>query len=303
MSDTKDAGHHLNTLIVGLLLMMVLAIGYLFTQQHSARPAVSPAKAEHNTASVGGSVSGVQKEEVEAIVRDFIMNNPSVMLDSISNMQRKQREEAMQIKQQSLTERKVDLEMDSESPYLGNPEGSVILVEFFDYSCGYCKRAFPVINQLVEENPNLKVVMKEFPILGPDSRRASEISLAMFQAGPEYYEQFHRKLMEHRGPLSEDVLKAFISELKMDPKSFMEGAQGSKDVQNQIQKTYELARAIGVSGTPAFVIGGELIPGAVDKATLQAKINELQPQETDSAGKNQAPESGGEDEKPSPAAE
>lgn len=150
-------------------------------------------------------------------------------------------------------------------------EADVTLVEFFDYRCGYCKRALAGVMALVEDDPKLRVVMKEFPILGPESVAATRVSLAANLVDPSRYMAFHVALMQHRGSYDSATLLGLAAEHGYDPAKVQE-AMGNDAVTAQIRNGYEVAEALGIRGTPAFIVGDTIIPGAVGKDRLKEAI-------------------------------
>ncbi len=147
----------------------------------------------------------------------------------------------------------------------------VTLVEFFDYRCGYCKRSLETVLALAEQDPKLRVVLKEFPILGPESVAASQISLAAYQIDPTRYKALHAALMRHRGAYDKASLLGVAAEAGYDPVA-IEAALTNGAIKTHISNGYEIAQALGIRGTPAFVIGDRVIPGAVSADTLREAI-------------------------------
>jgi len=152
---------------------------------------------------------------------------------------------------------------------LANTE--VTIVEFFDYRCGYCKRSLETVMTLAKDDPTLRVVMKEFPILGPESVAVTRLSLAANSIDPTRYSDLHRALMEHRGGYDKVSLLSVVAEHGYDPVK-VEEAMNSKAVSDHIKKSYEIAEALGIRGTPAFVVGDRVISGAVSTTTLREAI-------------------------------
>lgn len=147
----------------------------------------------------------------------------------------------------------------------------VTLVEFFDYRCGYCKRSLDTVVALTEDDPKLRVVLKEFPILGPESLAASQVSLAANMVDPSLHKTFHIALMRHRGGFDAATLLAVAAKAGYDPAA-VENAMQDETIRQQLRNGYEIAEALGIRGTPAFVIGDRVIPGAVSGAALREAI-------------------------------
>jgi protein-disulfide isomerase len=156
---------------------------------------------------------------------------------------------------------------------LGNPRGDVTLVEFFDYSCGFCKRALPDMLALIKNDPNLKVVLKELPILGPGSAEAARIAIAVRMRNPDgqKYLAFHQQLLETAGPASRDKALAAAKDLGLDTAQLEKDAS-SEEVAATLGEDAKLAAAVGIRGTPGYVVGDDVIFGAVGVAALKTRI-------------------------------
>ena len=156
---------------------------------------------------------------------------------------------------------------------LGNPEGDVTLVEFFDYNCGYCRAALPDMAALLAEDPNLRIVLKEFPILSNESIDAARIGVLVGQSDAEYWD-FHQALFTSRGKVDKSVALAAAQDLGLSPVE-LELQMGSDSVAQTIQSSYEIAQALGITGTPTYIIGNEIIPGAIGVDELRARIADM----------------------------
>ena len=218
------------------------------------------------------TVSDLPVEQVEEIVRDYLMREPEIIYQALEELQRRQTAEKAEQQKQMLTSRRDDIENDPATPVAGNPEGDVALVEFFDYRCGYCRRVLSSMQALMEEDDQLKVVFKELPVLGEDSVRAARAALASHQQDESLYLDFHLALMSAED-LSAQGIRTIAADIGLDPDQ-LETDMESDEVSKAIDDNYQLASALGIEGTPAFVIGDNLVPGAVDKDRLAALIEE-----------------------------
>ncbi len=222
------------------------------------------------------STSGLsesQKKDVEALIGTYLRAHPEVILDSIRAMQ--EREQAAQVQRQrdGLASRRTDIENDPASPVVGNPRGDITIAEFFDYRCGYCKSVLPAIQRLLKEDTRVRYVMKEFPILTPESRIAAKLALAVWNTEPKRYLALHTKLMEARGDLTEKRIFDIAKSAGIDvERAILE--MESPAIERALAANAELAQALGVTGTPGFVIGSRLVPGAVDYVTLKKMVAE-----------------------------
>jgi protein-disulfide isomerase len=212
-----------------------------------------------------------QRIEINKIVQSFIMENPQVILDAVQQMQAKAKEGKKALIKKNLITSREKLINDPNSPTSGNPKGDVTIVEFFDYRCVYCKRVLPTMLKAVKEDGNVRIVYKELPILGAESVVASRASLAAWRLAPKKYEAFHTTLMANKGHFSELKIRSIASDLSIDGNALIEGMKSS-DIDFILNENHALAQSLGISGTPAFIIGEELVPGAVDMNTLKRMI-------------------------------
>jgi len=216
---------------------------------------------------------GLDRPAVEGVVADYLKSNPRAVIDAIHAY--RAQEEATQIERQrqQVLERWDELTRSSNDPVLGNPDGDVTLVEFFDYRCGYCRKVFDDVMALIEQDGQVRVVLKEFPILGPESLIAARASLASLAQGPERYAAFHRALMEAGADYSYEGVMRIAASVGLDATRLAIDMNAS-EVAATIQANHALAEALGIRGTPAFLTREQIIPGAVDKDTLQKIVDE-----------------------------
>ena len=224
--------------------------------------AVDAARAEE-----GGDA--LTRQDVERILRQYLEDHPEVVVEALRAWQ--QREQARQAAdtRQRVAARAPELYDDAETPFAGNPRGDVVIVEFFDYRCGYCRRNAPDLFALIESDPGVKVVFKEFPILGAASRLAARAALAAREQG--LYVAFHRALMTADIDFREDDILAVARAAGLDVERLRAGME-SADIDAYLARTTSLARDLGIEGTPAFVIGGELYPGALGADDLERLV-------------------------------
>jgi protein-disulfide isomerase len=213
----------------------------------------------------------LSRDQVKEIVRQFIIDNPEVILESVNNMQAKRQQEMLAQAQEKIKSNKDKLFNDPDSPVIGNPKGDVTVVEFFDYNCGYCKHALPEIAKLIENDKNVRVVFKELPILSESSDLAARAALAVHKLKPDQYFAYHSALMKSTGQLNEEKLLDIAKMIGIDGDKLKE-KMNSEEIKAIITKDRELAQAIGVQGTPAFIIGEEFMPGAIGYDTMKEKV-------------------------------
>ena len=256
---------HLRHLAAGLLFALSLALSAPATAQDQSTPVPGAAQ------SLPGGFSPEQIEGIEQLIQQYLMDNPEVLVESLTRFQQRQRVAEQQRKQQAVGLHRKALLEDPDAPVLGNPKGDVAIVEFFDYRCPYCRKVAPTVKKVMEEDGNIRLVMKEFPILGPQSMQAARAALAAARQGK--YEEFHWALMTKPGDMSAPYLRKIAREVGLDVKR-LEDDMKSPDIERMIQLNRQLATAIGIRGTPAFVIGNAVVPGAVDLPTLKRLVAE-----------------------------
>lgn len=216
-----------------------------------------------------GGTSATDRQAIEQIVRDYLLEHPEVVLEALEALQH--REEMAQAERQraALAASREALTGTAAGPVAGNPAGDVTLVEFFDYQCGYCKSVHPSLKALLSRDGELRVVFKEFPILGPASLTAAQAALAAERQGK--YLEMHNALMELRGTLDDAKILRAAASVGLDVER-LKADMESPDVLAQIERNLRLAETLGVNGTPAFVVGDEIVPGAVPLEHLQQLI-------------------------------
>jgi protein-disulfide isomerase len=213
----------------------------------------------------------VANEALQQAIHDYILAHPEVLIQSLRIAKEREENRVGEQNKALVMSLKNDLVDDPNAPVRGNPSGDVTLVEFFDYRCPYCRQVEPFLQALIKNDQGLRVVVKELPILGPASVYAARVALAAHKQGK--YEQFHDAVMSKRSNSDEATLLKLAEEagLALDR---VKTDMNSPEVDAEIKRTTEIAKALGLSGTPAFVVGTELIPGATDLETLQALLDE-----------------------------
>jgi protein-disulfide isomerase len=226
----------------------------------------------------GEPLGAEQRDQIESVVRDYLRAHPEIIVEALQSAEAKMEAEKESRAQVAVAERRRDLLEDAAAPVGGNPQGNVTVVEFFDYRCPYCKQVHPAIVQLLGEDKQIRFVYKEFPILGKDSTYAGRAALAAFRQGIGRYESFHNALMSLKGQLGEEIVLKTAASVGLDVDK-LKGDMGRSDIDEALNRTNALARALEIRGTPAFVIGDKLLPGAVDVATLKKSVAEARKSE------------------------
>jgi len=218
--------------------------------------------------------SGAQRGEIERVVHDYLLAHPEVLQEAMSELEKRQSAADAAKHKAAVKKHEQTLFSSPHQVNLGNPQGNVTFVEFFDYNCGYCKRAMDDMLTLLKDDPKLKVVLKEFPVLGPGSVEAAQVATAVRmqdKSGKKYLE-FHQKLMGGRGQADKARALAAAKDIGLDM-ARLEKDIASPEVKASLQESFELATALGLNGTPSYVIGADVVVGAVGLPALQEKIN------------------------------
>ncbi|MCA8909586.1 MAG: DsbA family protein [Rhodospirillaceae bacterium] len=213
------------------------------------------------------------RAEIEQIVHDYLLDHPEVIVDAINVLQARQDEAARAAQQSALEERGDEIFRSPASPFMGEADGDVVLVEFFDYQCGYCARMLDDVFTLSDDDDALRVVFKELPILGPASTIASQVALASRLQDESVYVPLHNALMSYEGPLNEEVIFSIAGQFDLDLDRLRDDMDDPQVV-GEIQANLRLADALGIRGTPAFAIGDHLIPGAVGLDMLRQLVDQ-----------------------------
>jgi len=220
-------------------------------------------------ASAEDAFTPAQKEALGPLIREYLLANPQVVVDSLNGYQAQQENLQKSKFKDNLDAKRKDV-TDGGSPFAGNPKGDVIITEFFDYNCGYCKHAVDDIVKLVENDKNVKVIFKDYPILSPGSHEASQWALA---AGKQNkYFEYHVKLMKQAGGFSVPVYEKIGTELGLDVAQLRKDATENKEISAALDRNIALANDLGIRGTPAFVIGDDLTPDYVGYDSLKQSV-------------------------------
>ncbi|WP_342069946.1 DsbA family protein [Yoonia algicola] len=219
----------------------------------------------------GAMAQPLSDEDIKALALEAIRENPQIIMEAIALLE-EQRSEAQAVAQaDTLLRQRAFLEADPNAPFVGNPDAGTVIVEFFDYNCPYCKRAAADVKALIAADDDVRVVYREWPILGEGSVLASRAALAARNQGK--YEEMHWGLMEMRGRAEEASILALARSIGLDVEQLRVDMQ-SDEVNSHIAASDQLAQNLGFTGTPAFVIGDALVPGAIPLAELQQYIAE-----------------------------
>lgn len=257
-----------------LLVGSALAIGqHALTQATApspvavaqAEPATTPAAAQpaaapsEKTVIADAGLNTTQRKQVEELIKDYLVKNPEVLLEAQNALEAKMDKIQAERVAGAIKSNAAEIFRPASSPVVGNAKGDVTVIEFFDYNCGYCKRAFVDLAKVVDRDKQVKVIMKEFPILSKGSEEAAKVALAARMQGK--YWEFHRAMIEASGQASEASALRVAEKLNLDMGKLKKDI-GSAEVKKEIDDTRALAAKLGIQGTPHFLVGDRIIPGA-----------------------------------------
>src|SRR5262245_2108031 len=215
-----------------------------------------------------------QRGEVERIIREYLIAHPEVLQDAMNELDKRQTAAQNEKHKSAIKQYSEALFSSPRQVVLGNPDGNVTFVEFFDYNCGYCKRAMDDMLALLKDDSNLKVVLKEFPVLGPGSMEAAQVAVAVRmqdKTGKKYLE-FHQKMLGGRGEANKARALTVAKDIGLDM-ARLDKDIASPEVKATLQESFKLAEALGLNGTPSYVIGDNVVVGAVGLEALKEKVN------------------------------
>jgi protein-disulfide isomerase len=229
-------------------------------------PAAVPAGAQ--------SFSDPQRGEIEKIIKEYIVSHPEVLQEAMAELEKRQAAAEAEKSKTTIKNNAQTIFSSARQVTLGNPQGDVTLVEFFDYNCGYCKRALSDMMDLMKTDSKLKVVLKEFPVLGPGSEEAARVAVAVRMQDPtgKKYLEFHQKLLGGRGAADRARALAVAKDVGLDM-SRLEKDMASDEAKVTFNENIKLAEALGMNGTPSYVVGSEVVVGAVGLDGLKQKVN------------------------------
>ncbi len=210
-----------------------------------------------------------QTKAVEQVIHDYLLRNPELMIEVLQAAKAKIEKEKEDDSRQAIAAKRNELLADPSSPIGGDPKGDVTIVEFFDYNCPYCKKVEPSIAALLAEDPHIRIVYKEFPILGPASTFAAHVAFAAQKQGK--YAAFHNAMMAAKGPITEELVLKVAADSGLNTAK-MKADMNSPEIDAILKRNLDLAEALDIHGTPAFIIGSVLTPGATSIEALRQMV-------------------------------
>jgi protein-disulfide isomerase len=234
-----------------------------------ALPLALPAQAQTQ------SFSPAQRGEIETILRDYLMNHPELLQDVMAELDKRQNLADAEKHREGVKQHAQIIFSSPRQITLGNPQGDVTVVEFFDYNCAFCKRALADMTDLMKGDGKVKFVLKEFPVLGEGSTQAAQVAVAVRmqdKTGGKKYLEFHQKLLGGRGQADKARAMAVAKEVGLDM-ARLEKDMASDEVKNTLQESFTIAEALGLNGTPSYVVGSDVVIGAVGLPALKERVN------------------------------
>ena len=217
--------------------------------------------------------SDIQRGDIEVIVREYLLKHPEVLEEAMAELSKRQTAAEAEKHAAGVARNEDAIFKSPRGVTIGPKDGDVTMVEFFDYNCGYCKRAMIDMMELMKSDPKLKVVLKEFPVLGPSSVEAAQVAVAVRMQDPsgKKYLDFHQKLLNGKGQADKARSMAAAKEAGLDMAK-LEKDLASPEVRATLEENFKLAEAMGMNGTPSYVIGKQVVIGAVGVEGLREKI-------------------------------
>ena len=226
-----------------------------------AGAASGPAKA--------ADVAATQRQAIDSMIHDYLMQHPDVLIAALRAAQDKLDRDSDAKATQAVASHRQQIFDDPATPVQGSPTSNATLVEFFDYRCPYCKQVQPSLEALLQQDPKLRVIYKEFPILGPVSLTAAQAALAAQRQGK--YNAFHAAMMSARGQITDDTVYQVAGSVGLDV-GRLKRDMATPEIAQQLKTNLELADALQIRGTPAFIVGDRVVPGAIDLDALKTMI-------------------------------
>jgi protein-disulfide isomerase len=257
----------MSTLRIAIVLAATTLLAPLATAQTGPAPAAATASPAVST------FSPDQQQQIENIIKNYLVSHPEVLQQAMDALDQRQKAADADKARATIRDNNAMIFNSPHQVVLGNPKGNVTMVEFFDYNCAFCKRALNDMLDLLKTDPDLRFVLKEFPVLGEGSVEAARVAVAarMQDGTGKKYIEFHQKLLGGRGPADKAHALAVAKEVGFDMPR-IEKDMTSDEVKKTIDENLKLADALGVNGTPSYVVGDEVVVGAVGIDELREKI-------------------------------
>lgn len=219
----------------------------------------------------GAEPAPASREEIEKIVEEYLLEHPEILNEMIRRLEAKETAARAEAAVGALKAQRGEIENDGYSIVAGNPNGDVTLVEFFDYNCGFCRKGRPEVEALLQADPNVRLVLKEFPILGDESLEAARVALALAKGQPEKYLEFHKRAFAYEGRLDGAHAIDIAKEVGADMERLTRDA-ADPVIMDRVERNHRLAGELGIDGTPSFVVGDKVVSGVQSLDELKALV-------------------------------
>ena len=254
-----------------LLLIIVILLGLLIYKALKPTPSVSTPLEPSTT--VKQEPQEFPQEKIELTIKEYLMNNPEVIVDAVEQLQKRKMQE-MDLKVSGyINEQKSEIKDGTSSPVIGNSNGDITIVTFYDYNCSYCEKGDKNINELLEQDSNIKVILRPFPILGEASVYAAKVALAVNALDPSKFNAVHAGLMR-MSPINREAVGSLLASESIDLEK-LTAEMDRPEIKNAITKNFELARNLRIQGAPAYIINSKLMPGLLDVSTFKEVIAQV----------------------------
>ena len=263
-----------NTSLAIIFITLVALYAYKTIRQPDVLTSTMPESVtEEVSETKTDTPNALSKEQLNAAIKEYIVNNPEDIVASLENMQQKKVQESAQHASNYLEENKEILEKADSPPVLGNPEGDITIIVFYDYNCSFCKKANEHTNEIITADPGVKVVLRPIPILGGTSMYAAKAALAIQKISPEKFSTIHDAMMQMK-LINEDSVKTLVAEHDIDY-AMVDNEINSFSIKQLINKNFELAKGLGIQGAPSYIINGHFVPGLIPAEKFKTIILQL----------------------------
>jgi len=245
-----------------VLTLAFISLVALFAYKTARKPQVLTTSLHNSSAGIV-EVSGnsLSKEVLNAAIKEYIINNPEDIVSSLEGMQKKKVLESAKQASGYLEENRVNIEQADLPPILGNRDGDVSIVVFYDYNCSFCKKANKYTNEIIASDPGVKVILRPIPILGGTSMYAAKAALAIQKISKKKFPAIHNDMMKMQ-VINEDSIKKLVSKYDIDY-ALIDNEVNSYSIKQSIAKNFELAKGLGIQGAPSYIINGNFVPGLI----------------------------------------
>ncbi len=248
-------------------LAPLLVIGSIF-----AAPVMAQTATSATPPAASQTFTGDQRKAIEALIREVLLKNPEIIQEALIELEKRTTTAQVEAQKQALAAETAAIMDPARSAIAGNLKGDVTIVEFFDYNCGYCKRSLEDMRVMIKDDPKLRVVMKDFPVLGPESLEASRVAVAVKnQLKADKYWDFHARLMSTKGRVNGEKAQEVAKESGVDMARLRKDME-NPEIKATLDETVALGDRLGLTGTPAFIVADEIVFGAVGVEALKAKV-------------------------------